>query len=344
MDPEPVPPQPEPVIPSLVPPTRKFNPILISAAVILLAAVGAGGVLLGKSLGDSKSAPKSSTCLAPTKTPLTPTPNPIASWNTHINEKSGYSIKYPSNFMPEEDKNYPSVWFGKQISVSISSSDVFECRGDCPINPESEVPAVINGILAYKGEGEQGHIGGNVPGPILVYQFPQNSQFFQFMYQHQAKGPAVDEREIFHQMATTFKFIGQASEGANWKTYIGENYYVVNGSSKFSVKYPPDWNVQGNILYPYKDDELSQIELEAPLRDRGGPINRKLVSKTFYFPVGEINLFWDDTSSGQLIGYIDLPVHGYFNFFEVRSIPASRNKEMKKIFIRMLSTFQFTSP
>lgn len=120
MDQEPIPPQPEPVISPPTPPVRKFNPILISAAVVLLLAVGAGGLLLGKSLNNSQPS------VRPTATPLPtqiPTPDETANWKTYTNNKLNYSIKIPRDWLIDDKENVFIRTSGEAIFLPQSEKD-----------------------------------------------------------------------------------------------------------------------------------------------------------------------------------------------------------------------------
>lgn len=125
MDPEPVLLQPEPVIESPIPPTKKFSPIFILAILILLLAVGAGGILLGKSLNTSQPSAQPTIAPAPTQIP-TPTPDVTANWKTYTNNKYGYSFEYPPEAtISEANKDYFSL-SPEEVKQGITFDDVFQ--------------------------------------------------------------------------------------------------------------------------------------------------------------------------------------------------------------------------
>ncbi|HYK08774.1 MAG TPA: hypothetical protein VEW42_04730 [Candidatus Eisenbacteria bacterium] len=141
----------------------------------------------------------------PTNTPkLSPTPDPTASWSAYTNTNLKYSLKYPSTFSPNETKVVGYTFFGNQIYVYTSNTDPLQCKGDCSVILATSA-ATINGMKGTYVEAKQGSVGGNVPGPMLWYEFLQNGTYYVFTYQTQALGSAPDEKNIFNQMAQTFK-------------------------------------------------------------------------------------------------------------------------------------------
>lgn len=92
------PPTPQPSPPENLPvsPIKKISKLLITTLVLLfLATTGAAGYFVYQNY-QLKQAPQPQPSLLPIATTSpAPTPNPTANWETYINEKYRYTIKYP---------------------------------------------------------------------------------------------------------------------------------------------------------------------------------------------------------------------------------------------------------
>lgn len=124
-------------------------------------------------------------------------------------------------------------------------------------------------------------------------------------------------------------------ETANWKTYTGETLYTTDGSSLFTIKYPAEWLLEGNILYPFgKKDLAYKIVLGAGGHGGPGP------QETKTFPGGSAKYYWNknEFAAGGYASFAADNKNVYI--FEV-TVPKDKEVEYQKIFDQMLATFKF---
>lgn len=124
-------------------------------------------------------------------------------------------------------------------------------------------------------------------------------------------------------------------ETANWKTYRGESVYTNDGSSMFTIRYPSDWLLEGNILYPFgKKDLAYKIVLGAGGHGGPGP------QETKTFPGGSAKYYWNknEFAAGGYASFAADNKNVYI--FEV-TVPKDKEVEYQKIFDQMLATFKF---
>lgn len=117
---DPVPTQPsapvQPVAtPPVVPPNKSKLPWILLVVVLLLA-MGAGGIFLGQRLVKPDTTP------TPTPVAVVPTSAADSAANllTYTNTKYNFSFKYPSNLVPPDPKGYEHI--GYQSSVDYQNS------------------------------------------------------------------------------------------------------------------------------------------------------------------------------------------------------------------------------
>lgn len=207
----------EPIIEPPILPTRKFNPILVLAAVILLIIVGAGGIFLGKSLNNSQSSAQ------PT---VAPVPDETANWKMYTNTKLGYSFTYPISWA-----NCPNNFGGGQTDTTAylcsASFQPFDyiwtsfINNPQNLNFQQLVTQNLNEDLKNSFKYTTITIGQNsayvtksLPGSTTsesVFFKTSNNGYIGISYQPVDSGSGFSETyssyKIFDQILSTFKFL-----------------------------------------------------------------------------------------------------------------------------------------
>lgn len=130
---------------------------------------------------------------------------------------------------------------------------------------------------------------------------------------------------------------------ASWKTYQGETAYTHDGSSMFTIKYPADWTLKGNVLYPLgqtsekNTDNGTDISftLGAGGRELGGGAYEKEQKE---FPAGKFFYYWGEK---DILAVLDKGNQSYI--FEAHGNFGQDQARYRMIFDQMLSTFKFTN-
>lgn len=221
-------------------------------------------------LGKNNSVKQSNQTPIVTKTTTpTPTPDPTENWKTYENKYQSYSINYPSKWIPLQNESLvrffppeitiknglgPSDPNTAYISIYNSSFNPRDCKGDCPLY-ENPTPIKVGSINATMYNGTEGQIGtmcacdyekviiqkGNTYYELGLYGKPGTPPDF--------NAPPIPEenKKIFDQMLSTFKFTGQtptaqASQPAN------KNTTIPNGASLSEIRYslPTGWTIDKN--------------------------------------------------------------------------------------------------
>lgn len=126
--------------------------IFILLCVIVISAVGLGGVLLGKYLYASKTSP-----VVPSVTPTpraealtsTPTSDPTENWKTHTNTEYGFSLKFPLDWRVEQkylDSSFKSQVFPEKTKYYV---ELTSATGSVSILilPEGELDAGLENTV-----------------------------------------------------------------------------------------------------------------------------------------------------------------------------------------------------
>ncbi len=83
--------------------------------------------------------------------------------------------------------------------------------------------------------------------------------------------------------------VASPDETLSWKTFTGETMYTTDGSSKFSIKYPSTWILEGNNLYP---EGKKGTETDAVITlGAGGHGMGDQLPQTLYLPAGNAR-YW----------------------------------------------------
>lgn len=289
----------------------------------------------------------------------TPTPDPTANWKTYTNNEMGFTIKYPSDWVEKLDPQggVDSIYDPVSISpvksngdttinipfryVDISAYKSASSAAESATNYLTNNPAynsvdskrktiLLNGMSAemfiQSGEGGRGYTivvsnGSSVAWINISSAYPTNDS-------------------AINQILSTFKFTDQNStiETSSWKTYSGQTAYTTDGSSSFSIKYPSDWLLVGNALYPFgqnKDEgAVTKIILGAAGSDSGGTTNG-----TKQFPAGTA---YFTTLTDPIYGVYEkfsFPKNNIAYIFDVRNLPLNLVPTVEQ----MISTFKFTN-
>lgn len=120
-------------------------------------------------------------------------------------------------------------------------------------------------------------------------------------------------------------------ETAKWKTYIGETAYTNDGSSTFQIKYPSEWQIEDNMLYPIGKNPDKGLETVIIL-GAGGHGGPKAQGEKIY-PAGKANYFLDK-SYGKMNGYTTFSIGNYSYIFEIKNLPI----QFEDIFEKILQT------
>lgn len=237
---QPLPVTAEPIIEPPIPPTRKFNPILILVAVVLLVVVGAGGIFLGKSLNTSQT-PNESASQQNVPAIITPSPSQLSPTDSTAGRKLykydqhkeySYEIRYPSDWIlnaPPDISgalvNFGNAWFqspGKSFIYSrvtllrsggFSFKDEIENAKEFLTSPQED-NLIMQGLNAKRLIGystQRAH-----PNPDFVGSYsetvyiPRNSGENIIIYEISLfQTPKEDHLETFRQILSTFKFLDQ---------------------------------------------------------------------------------------------------------------------------------------
>ena len=279
--------------------------------------------------------------MCPTTTPPPaggPTIDATTNWKIYTNI-FGYTIKYPENFIlgsetfqnpkietspgvviqqkqdqqntpllkiyivDPKNPSIPDKFSSLKELADISYKNNMKSTGLSTKSITEPHETIFNGEKAYefiiKSKGFElawsGFLGQE--GIIKAVIFQHKDRFFLIGY--------YDTSE-FNQILSTFKFTdsNQSIDTTNWKTYIGETSYTFDGSSKFSIKYPPTWQSEKGsnsccaTLYPEgKGTDLGltpRIILGAGGHGMPKPTEEKL------FPAGKATYWRIENMDGTL--------------------------------------------
>jgi hypothetical protein len=129
----------------------------------------------------------------------------------------------------------------------------------------------------------------------------------------------------------------------NWKTYIGESGYTQDGSTIFCIKYPAEWLLEKNTLYPIGKNPDKGLETKIVLGagGRGAPESQEVKQ----FPGGKARYYLggDRPDFHYLFGYATFSgKDGKVDYiFEFNNIPQAENESYEKIINQMLATFRY---
>ena len=195
-----------------------FTPILIIVFIALIA--GAGGFLVYQK--QTKPSPSPTPPSQQINQP-SPTSDPTTNWETYINTKYEYSIKYPTDWNIEPSGSQDNVIF---LPINYDKTDK---PPEVSIHLMNQANAtaedLVYGQFDYKTVNHNG-ITFLIGATTYTVGGPTSQKV-----QDQAKS-------TLNKMYSTFKFLSQnqTTDTTNWKTYT-------NTAAKISIKYPPYWEI-----------------------------------------------------------------------------------------------------
>lgn len=201
----------------------------------------------------------------------TPTPNETANWKTYSNSTYGFSVKYPSDFIYEEQTSdiFLLLTSFKNPSVIQSNGFYVEVRSleklDNAVNYER---SRVVGHSADRIDKETKVTKEGFEAVKLAYSTLDDKNFTTFVvndekYTYTINAPA----NLFDQIISTFKFTDPAKtdETANWQTHTDTKL-------KFSIKYPSDIAISRTLPEGGVEFSLAS-ELEKDFRERSIRLN-----------------------------------------------------------------------
>jgi hypothetical protein len=226
----------------------KFPLIFVGFSLLIL--VGIISFLLGKSLYQPKTSQPSISQVSPTPTPEnpipTPTPDPTANWKTYKNEKLGFSLKYPNQWLDSPTERILSTRTEIEIGALAIIVGIFYNQDlGRPLSPE-EVIGRENEKKAekVKVDGQSGlylkmreeDLPYPKPNPFNTVVIEKDGILYVIEYIFGSNDPKKqsEEQRTFDLILQSFKFIPSTT---NWKTYTNSEY-------KFTFKYPQEFSFQ----------------------------------------------------------------------------------------------------
>lgn len=210
-------------------------------------------------------------------TPTT-TPDPTLDWKTYADTKLGYSLKYPDTIF--KYTNFSSGFFiatsapqggndpkflGQNdfwinittlSAANIASIDQYLSLPNQQIFPSNspKTPITIGGVNGYLIDFKQPVAAGNVSEQTELAIVIENGQIFSISISSWNPEVLQNNKQLFSQILSTFKFLGQGSTTSipNWKTYIDD--------LGFSFSYPDNYTYSNEIVNGVQDP--SRIDFE----------------------------------------------------------------------------------
>lgn len=324
-----------------------LKPLLLGFAVVTFALLF---TVIGYQLGQNQT-PKQTIKSTPI---ASPTPYPMVNWKIYTNETLGFTLKYPSydpieTFTPRKS--------GEPIFI-ISSKFNFDRNTISLCKTYQEKLCLIPGENNHQKNDIQPFTlnGKNFVSFFIVVQ-QQNPKYTNVIHVIQStQGQPIEiamtvdgmgGEETFQQILSTFKFTDQVVtlDILKWKTYQGETMYTRDGSTSFMIKYPPQWKLDKNMLYPLEIDTNENpysgknpvIILGAGGHD--GPANYQ----TKNYPAGKAKYYWKVSSDNKAYGIASFSINDRDYIFEALRIPGDKSKQYELLFNNMLTTFKLTS-
>lgn len=143
------------------------------------------------------------------------------------------------------------------------------------------------------------------------------------------------------QISTTHSPTPSSDPTLNWKIYEGETIYSTDGTTMFSIKYPAEWKLEKNVLYPFGEEADSTLEPRI-LLGTGGRGWPETTIETHKYPAGEAKYSWINENEfvSAFASFTHPETKGAY-IIEVQNLPSKYNETYKIIFDHMLSTFKY---
>ncbi len=196
-------------------PQKPSNLLLILMVLVLVGLVGYGGYYAGKYF----SAPTTQ-YIAPTPLAIPVVPTPAASvdstadWKTYQNKEMGFSIKYPSYYIPREvtdlgPNDQRVIFLAESGDVGLSSFSVHVSKAELPEFPYDEKPTgeyTLDGTKGNYIELPKGY--GDGPGftqPFIATYVAKLGRLHQIKFD----GVSSINDKTVDQILSTFKFVDE---------------------------------------------------------------------------------------------------------------------------------------
>lgn len=262
---------------------NKTNLILASVLAILFTSI-----LIIFSPTSKKTSPSIPTPSSISTESISPTPDPTADWKTFIDNKWGYSFKYPSNWFLNNNivSEYPWPLNGlsdpkydfqqtyNAITTYMYPNQVWsEMTNIAFFDSLSQIHLYETGNIG-KSKGKKIFTGitqDNFPYEIFEINASEKEEPYSGVEAYILNGQKLvkvtltsynqQSISLFNQILSTFKFIEPIS---NWKTYENNDY-------GFSIKYP------------------ANLTIESTIKEK---LVRLLSQENIEFPGGDMTAFW----------------------------------------------------
>jgi hypothetical protein len=248
---------------------KKSNVLKVLILIVVFLLVGIGGVYAGMQISKKQ-----------TQIPLTPqtteapiisptlVPDETANWKTYRNDKYRFEFKFPDDWSATDNKaqspDYEAdhgLLKGADFFVGINPTLIQTIEEIIEQTKKYQPNAEISNL---KIKGFDAVMVSIPPAQEMGQYWPSKTIYFEkeeniFSITSEAYGDKRDfYLKILDQILSTFKFINNSDETANWKIYT-------NSELKYSIKYPGDWileetNINQGFLYLLTKQRKERID------------------------------------------------------------------------------------
>lgn len=264
---------------------------------------------------------------------LNQTPNgDLGDWETHTNRKMSFIVKYPAKWKVHEadfdvtfyspDLNYEGSVLAKGAEIRISllnnpnnlslTEIVQQGKQDFESTFPTEMKISVKEIAPIDGFRSTKvfqSIGDEETTFVLIQQ--SNKKYFRIGLVYGKSSQQIEYSEIFNQILSTFKFLGETNPTADWKIFSNDT---------LSFSYPPNWEKGETSIFGSRSETEFTYQYGKPLYLRYlGNYNQ--ITGNPYGTLDEYLKIWnktgqDITVSSYQAKYIANPGGGHTIAFE----------------------------